>query len=174
MHTSRACLGSKITRGTRALASLAPLFVLALLLAWLLSAETALSFFQSPTLPPPPTETPLPTETPTSAEVRPTATPTLQEARPTWTPTPPPTEALTPPTPPPTEVVATPTLAPTEVVLMPTAQAAQPTVPPTEIPPPKGAISLWPWVLLGLLSLGAIAAGVFLLQREALSGEGEE
>jgi len=163
MHTRRACLWSKITREMRALASLAPLFVLALFLAWLLSAGRALSFFQSPTSPIPPTEAPLPTETLTPTEVRPTATPTPQKAGPTLTPTVPPTEMVAKPTPP-----------PTEVVLMPAVQAAPATVLPAELPPSKGAISLWLWALLGLLSLGAIAAGVFLLRREAPAGEGEE
>jgi hypothetical protein len=172
MHTGRACLWSKITREMRALGSMVPLFALALLLAWLLSAGRALSFFQSPTTSPlPPTEVPLPTETPVPTEVRPTAPPA--EVRPTA----PPTEALSVLTPavPPVEMVAEPTLSATKVVLMPTVQAARPTaLPTTELPPSKGVISLWPWILLGFLSLGAISAGVFLLRREAPASEGEE
>ncbi len=160
MHTRRACLWSKITREVRALASLAPLFTLALLLAWLLSAGRAFSFFQSPTSPPP--EVLPPTEMPTPTEVRPTATPPPTRALPTLI-----------PTVPPIEMVAEPTLSPTQVVMMPAVQAVHPTALPVESLPSKEAISLWPWVLLGLLSVGAIATGVFLLRREAPSEEGE-
>ena len=149
MRTRRAHLWSKITQEMRALASLTPLFALALLLAWMLSGGRAFSFFQSPTSPPPPTETPLPTEAPTPTEAVPTLTPTV----------------------PPTEVLVTLTPPLTEAVQMPAVQAVRPTAPPAELPSSRGTISLWPWVLLGLLSLGAIAVGVYLLRREVPSEE---
>lgn len=155
MHIRSARLGSKIAQEMRSLASLAPLFALALLLAWILSGGRAFSSFQSPISPPPLAETPPPTEAPA-----PTATPTPRGSVPTST--------LTSP---PTEVLVTPAPLPTKAVQMPAVQAARPTAPPTEPPPSRGAISLWPWVLLGLLSLGAIGVGVYLLRREAPTEE---
>ena len=155
MRTGRVCLWNRITREARTSVSLAPLFALALFLTLLLSSGKALSFFQSPTSPLPPTETLLPTE------VKPTVSPTPQEP------------AL-PIMPPPTEVVEELTPTPTEVVVvMPAVQAGGATALSSEAPPSKGGVSLWPWILLGVCSLGAIAAGVFLLRREPSIGEEE-
>ena len=155
MCSRRACLEGKIIREMRALSSLTPLFAVALLLAWLLSGGRVFSFFQSPTSPVPPTQTPLPTQAPTETEVRPTSTATPSEAPHTLMPTVPPTSP------------------PAEETLTPAAEVtAHPTVMATELPPSRGVMSLWPWVLLGLLSLGAITAGVFLLRREAPPDEG--
>ena len=170
MCSRRACLEGKIIREMRALSSLTPLFAVALLLAWLLSGGRVFSFFQSPTSPVPPTQTPLPTQAPTETEVRPTSTATPSEAPHTLMPT-------VPPTSPPAEETLTPTVPPTsppaEETLTPAAEVtAHPTVMATELPPSRGVMSLWPWVLLGLLSLGAITAGVFLLRREAPPDEG--
>lgn len=139
MHIEIDRLRVKIIQEIRALASLAPIFALALLLAWLLSGEAAISFFESPTSPPPkasaPTETPVPPATATSEEVPPTPTPTAS----------------------PTELTAVPSASSTE-------QAKPATAAPAEPSPSQRGSTLWPWVLLGALSIGAIAAGVFLLR----------
>ena len=141
MHIGRACLWHKITREMRGLASLAPLFALALLLAWLMSAGTTLAFSQSPTSPPPITEVP-----------------------PTFTPTAPPTEVL----------VATRIPQPTKMILMPVVQSGPEATPHTESPSAEGGTPLWPWALVGSLSVGAIALGAFLLLRRGELAQTEE
>jgi len=147
-------------RQSGGLTTLASLFALALILTWLLSSGPALSFFQSPTSPLAPTETPRPTRVPT--EAKPSSTPTPQVSAPTATPTASPTEME--------ELAPTPTI----VVVSPTVQAAQPTAAPPEHPSSAGGVTLWPWILLGLVSIGAIVGGVFLLRREAPAEKEEE
>lgn len=156
MRTGRVCLWSRITREVRTSVSLVPLFVLALFLTLLLPSGNALSFFQSPNSPIPPIETLLP------LELSPTVSPTPQES-------------AAPTTLSPTEVVDTLIPTPTEVVVvMPAVQVGGATALISEVPPLKGGTSLWPWMLLGFFSLGAIAAGVFLVRREPPDGEDKE
>jgi len=168
MPTGSARVWTKIPRERRVLVTLAPLFALALVLAWLLSSETVFSLFQSPTSPLPPTEeAPLPTETSTPTDMRPTPTSPPPETPPTLTPTVPPPQEVAEPTVSPTERVTEPTASPTEAAFTPAVEvAAHPPVSSTAETPAKGGLAVWPWVLLGFLSVGAMAAGVFLLRRE--------
>jgi outer membrane biosynthesis protein TonB len=188
MLTEKACLWSKIVRKTRGLASLVPIFALALLLAGLLSSEKALSYFQSPTSPLPTTEeVPPPTEMPSPTVAGPKASPPPTEEAPSAD-TPPPTQVRPTPTSPPPEAPPTltatvptdeepdkPTPSSTQAALLPAVKvAARPTAPAaTEIPAGHG-LRLWPWILLGVFSIGAIAVGVFLLQREASAQQERE
>jgi len=171
MLSRRVSLWTMVIREMRGVASLGHVFAVALLLAWLLSGGRAFSLFQSPTEPPTPTETPEPTQPATKTEVMPTSTPLPSEAPPTATPpvpSPSPTAEFT------ATPAAPPTSRPAEATLTPTVEGpAPPTVTSAEVPPSEGAMSLWPWMFLGLSSLAAIAAGVFLLRREAYRQEGE-
>jgi cobalamin biosynthesis Mg chelatase CobN len=182
MPNGRAYAWRKISQRMRVLASLAPLFALALVLAWLLSSETALSFFESPASPLPPTEAgPSPTGTPVLTEAGPTPTPPSPETLPTSTSVQPPAEEATTPTSlPPEETPADttpsseeqrePTSQPTEAAFIPAVGAASHATPSsTGEASANASAPVWPWVLLGILSVGAMAAGVFLLRREPVS-----
>jgi len=187
MPIGNAGMWSKTAHRRQGLASLAPLFVLALLLASLLSPERAVCFFQSPISPLPPTEeAPLPTGTPTPSEVRSTATPATPEAVSTGTPTPsavrPTLSSPTPeavltatPTAPPTVEGARLSPVPTDAAFLPAVQVAGPaTVSPAVETSARAGLAVWPWILLvGLLSVGAMVAGVFLLRREVSAKDGE-
>jgi hypothetical protein len=186
MLTGTDCLRNKIARKRRVLASLAPLFMLALLLAWMLSSEEALSYFQSPTSPPS-EETPLPTEVLPPTEAGPTMTPSPGEEVASPTEMPLPTEERSAPasstpeapstvmvTSPPVEELAKPSPSSTKAVLPPVLEGpVQATEPSAVEPSEAGGAPLWPWGLLGVFSLGAMAAGVFLLRRE-VPGQDEE
>jgi len=185
MLTVKACLRSDLARKMRGLASLVPILVLAILLASLLPSQRVLSLFQSPTSPlptteaeAPPTEVPLSTavtpvespppggevplaETPPPTEIRPTAASPAEQAPPTLTAAVPSSEGTEEPTP-----------SSTQVALLPAVEvAARPTDPAAAELPERDSPRLWPWILLGAFSIGAIAAGVFLLQREVPAQE---
>ena len=186
MLTGRNCLRNKTATGMRGWASLAPIFALAVLLAWLLSSEEALSYFQSPTSPLP-KETAIPTQMPTSTEIErtPSPPPPPDEIAPTrdmlgptaetFTPTSPTSEApsVLTATARPTEEQAVPTPASTEAVPTPAMEGStQATEPMSDELSGKRGAPIWPWGVLGIFSIGAIATGVYLLRREVPGQDG--
>jgi hypothetical protein len=177
MPSGTNCSRTGVACKARGWASLVVMLMLALILAWVFPSDKAFSYFQSP-ISPLPGQIALPTGMPSPTRAEPTSSPPppTVESTPTGdtigmnTPAPPASQA------PSTQTAVAPAVeeqtipSPTLVETVSTPDATGPAQIAEPIPdesPAEGGAPLWPWIVLGVFSVGAMAAGVYLLRREA-------